>query len=381
MKPARIAFLLGLLLILSGCIEKEEAPEIVERAATEEWKADGVVGEDEYSRSMLLQGPARQGYSGGDLEVSWKSDEEYIYMALNGSTQGWLSIGFEPLEWMKNADMILGSVIGSQATVLDEYCTGNYGPHIEDTALGGRDDIEESAGRIVSGRTVIELKRKLDTGDRFDKPLIPGQTVSIIWALSDGPEASLKHNVAYGEGILTLAAGQVERAPAEASALSARERDGVLFIWEEEKAARDLYTSLYEANNLSIFQNLMRSEQSHMDQAKGVMDRYSLSVPGDDEPGVFENQTLQTVHDDLLREGLGSDEDALLVAAEFEEISIIDLEAELAFAENEDVRVVYQGLLAGSLKHLRSYVADLESLGITYSPRHIEEARYRDIVE
>ncbi|MCU0638206.1 MAG: DUF2202 domain-containing protein [Methanothrix sp.] len=381
MKPARIAFLLGLLLILSGCIEKEEAPEIVERAATEEWKADGVVGEDEYSRSMLLQGPARQGYSGGDLEVSWKSDEEYIYMALNGSTQGWLSIGFEPLEWMKNADMILGSVIGSQATVLDEYCTGNYGPHIEDTALGGRDDIEESAGRIVSGRTVIELKRKLDTGDRFDKPLIPGQTVSIIWALSDGPEASLKHNVAYGEGILTLAAGQVERAPAEASALSARERDGVLFIWEEEKAARDLYTSLYEANNLSIFQNLMRSEQSHMDQAKGVMDRYSLSVPGDDEPGVFENQTLQTVHDDLLREGLGSDEDALLVAAEFEEISIIDLEAELAFAENEDVRVVYQGLLAGSLKHLRSYVADLKSRGIMYSPRHIEEARYRDIVE
>ncbi|MGV8174483.1 MAG: DUF2202 domain-containing protein [Methanothrix sp.] len=381
MKPARIALLLGLLLILSGCIEKEEAPEIVERAATEEWKADGVVGEDEYSRSMLLQSPARQGYSGGDLEVSWKSDEEYIYMALNGSTEGWLSIGFEPLEWMKNADMILGSVSGSQATVLDEYCTGNYGPHIEDTALGGRDDIEESAGRIGSGRTVIELKRKLDTGDRFDKPLMPGQTVSIIWALSDGPDASLKHNVAYGEGILALTSSQAKRAAAEASALSARERDGVLFIWEEEKAARDLYTSLYEANNLSIFQNLVKSEQSHMDQAKGVMDRYSLSVPEDDAPGVFENQTLQKVHDDLLREGLGSDEDALLVAAEFEEISIIDLEAELAYAENEDIRVVYQGLLAGSQKHLRSYVADLKSLGIMYSPRHIEEARYRDIVE
>ena len=57
-------------------------------------------------------------------------------------------------------------------------------------------------------------------------------------------------------------------AAAVAATLSSREKEGMLFIWEEEKAARDLYTSLYEKNNLSIFLNLMRSEQSHMDQAK-----------------------------------------------------------------------------------------------------------------
>ena len=50
----------------------------------------------------------------------------------------------------------------------------------------------------------------------------------------------------------------------------------MLFIWEEEKAARDLYTSLYEKNNLSIFMNLVRSEQSHMDQAKAIIDKYGL---------------------------------------------------------------------------------------------------------
>jgi hypothetical protein len=381
MKPALIALMLGLLLLCTGCIEKQEAPEIKEKVATEEWKADGIVGTGEYSRSMLLQGPARQGYSGGDMEISWRNDEENIYLALNGSTEGWLAIGFEPLEWMKNADIILASVSGSQATVIDEYCTGNYGPHIEDTLLGGTDDIEQSAGRKAEGRTVIELKRKLDTGDRFDKALSPGQAVSIIWALSDGQDASLKHNVAYGEGILTLTAGQAEGASAGASALSARENDGVLFIWEEEKAARDLYTSLYEANNLTIFRNLMRSEQSHMDQAMAVIERYGLAVPGDDEPGVFQNQTLQEVHDDLLREGLKSDQDALAAAAEFEEISFIDLERELVATETEDVRVVYQGLLAGSQKHLRSYVGSLQDLGITYAPRHIDDARFEEIVK
>ena len=118
------------------------------------------------------------------MEISWKNDQEYLYLALNGSTDGWLSIGFEPLEWMKNADIILASVQGSKAIVLDEYCTGNYGPHIEDTMLGGTNDITEFGGSKGAGRTVIELKRKLDTGDRFDKAFSPGQTISIIWALS-----------------------------------------------------------------------------------------------------------------------------------------------------------------------------------------------------
>ena len=379
MKPIYVALLLGLLLLSSGCIQPKEAPVVVETIAVGEWKADGIVGESEYSRSMLLQAPARQGYSGGDMEVSWKNDEEYLYLALNGSTDGWLSIGFDPLEWMKNSDIILASVQGSTATVLDEYCTGNYGPHIEDTLLGGTSDITEFGGSKGAGRTVMELKRKLDTGDRFDKAFSPGQTISIIWALSENPDISLKHNVAYGEGIMTLTTEK--KMTSAVVALTSREKEGMLFIWEEEKAARDLYTSLYEENNLTIFLDLMRSEQSHMDQIRAVIDQYGLAIPGRDEPGAFQNQTLQEIHDELLAEGLQSDQDALKAAATFEEISIMDLEKELDATETEDIRIVYQGLLAGSRKHLRSYVADLHDQGIEYAPRYLDKARFEEIVK
>jgi hypothetical protein len=204
MKPILVALLLGLLLFSSGCIQPEKAPVVEEKAATEGWKADGIVGDSEYSRSMLLKAPARQGYSGGEMQISWKNDPEYLYLGLNGSTDGWLAIGFEPQEWMKNADIILASVQGSKATVLDEYCTGNYGPHIEDTLLGGTNDIAEFGGSKGAGRTVVELKRKLNTGDKFDKSFSPGQAISIIWALSQNSDISLKHNVAYGEGVMTL---------------------------------------------------------------------------------------------------------------------------------------------------------------------------------
>lgn len=379
MRAINAVLLLALLLTFSGCVERPEAPAVSEQQATEEWKADGIVNEGEYTRSMLLQAPTRQGYSGGDMQISWRNDEEDLYLALNGSTLGWLALGFEPLEWMKDSDIILASVDKGTAVVLDEYCTGNYGPHIEDTMLGGTDDIQEFSGSESAGRTTIELKRSLQSSDRFDKSFSPGQAVSIIWALSDNPDISQKHDVAYGEGILSLTrAGGVASASLPGS-LTPIEKDGLIFIWEEEKAARDIYSSLYEKNNLTIFLDLTRSEESHMDQAKAVIDKYGLVLPAD-VPGVFENQTLQDIHDRLLAEGLESDEQALKVAAEFEEINIMDLEAELAAAENEDVRTMYQGLLAGSRKHLRSYVADLKEQGIEYEPRHLLRSEFEETV-
>jgi len=327
---------------------------------------------------MVLHSPARQGYSGGNMEISWKNDPEYLYLAMNASTDGWLAIGFEPLEWMKNSDIIMASVQSGKAVARDEYCTGNYGPHIEDTMLGGTNDVKEFAGRKEAGRTIFELKRKLNTGDRFDKAFSPGQAISIIWALSNNPDLDFKHNVAFGEGIITLTS-ELNMATAT-MAISSHEKEGLLFIWEEEKAARDLYTSLYEKNNLSIFQDLVRSEQSHMDQARAIIEKYALTIPEKDDQGVFQNQTMQKVHDELLAKGLRSDQDALKVAASFEEISIVDLEKELAATKALDIKTMYQGLLAGSRKHLRSYVNDLKDQGIQYSPQYLEKDEYEKIV-
>ncbi|MDD2756537.1 MAG: DUF2202 domain-containing protein [Methanothrix sp.] len=380
MKPIYITMIIGLLLFSSGCIQPKEAPVVAEKAATEEWKADGILGVSEYSRSMLLQSPARQGYSGGDMEISWRNDPEYLYLALNASTDGWLAIGFEPLEWMKNADIIIASVQSGKAEAQDEYCTGNYGPHLDDTMLGGTNDVKEFAGRKVAGRTVFELKRRLDTGDKFDKSFSPGQAISIIWALSNNPDLSFKHNVAFGEGIITLTGEQTMPPAIKAATLNAHEKEGLSFIWEEEKMARDLYTSLYESDKLTIFRDLARSEQSHMDQARAIIDKYALSIPGNDEQGVFQNQTLQKVHDELLAKGLPSDQDALNAAATFEEISIMDLQEELNITHAQDVMAMYQGLLAGSQKHLRSYVTDLKDRGIKYDPRYLGMDEFEKIV-
>jgi hypothetical protein len=385
MKTASVTLLIGLLFLLAGCVEPPEEQIISEKVASEEWAPDGVVGENEYSRTMVVAGPARSGYSGGEMEISWRNDGGYLYMALKGETSGWLSIGFDPLEWMKDADVIWGTVDDGEAIVLDEHSTGNYGPHEDDTILGGSYDILESGGSEADGHTVVEFKRRLNTGDEFDKALAPGQSVSIIWAMADSKSRSMKHNVAYGEAILVLtsenetANGQISGTAA--ATLSPREEEGVLFIWEEEKVARDLYTQLYRETKMSIFIDLARSEQRHMDQAKTLIDKYDLKLPVEDEPGVFSNQTLAGLYTDLLARGRGSQEDALKVAATFEEISIVDLEKELEAVDNEDVRVVFEGLLAGSRKHLRSYVRELQDMNIEYTPQRMSQNEFDEVVK
>lgn len=371
-----IVLLIMILFMFSGCIQPEEQPVVIESAVSEEWRPDGVVGENEYSHSLKLYSPTRQGYTGGVMTISWKIDDEHLYMALNGSTRGWLAIGFEPSEWMKDADMLL-AVVGGSARVLDEYSTGNYGPHIDDTMLGGTYDILEHGGRSYDTNTVVEFRRKLETGDRFDKVLRPEQSVSIIWAMSESMDPSVKHNIAYGEGIIYL--GRARSSAQQSSQnLTKNDIEWMLFIWKEEKAARDLYESLYERTGLTVFLDLVRSEQGHMDQIEALMSRYEIKAPLL-ERGVFDNQTLQRIHDDLLSKA-SSDHDALRTAATFEEISIIDLGRAIAETDNKEIIDVYSGLLAGSKKHLRSYVRDLKDRGIEYAPVYLNTSEYEEIV-
>jgi outer membrane protein assembly factor BamB len=152
-----------------------------------EWAADGVISGGEYSKNLTL--------SGGRFAVYWKNDAQDLYMALAGQTDGFVAIGFEPTQAMKDADMIMGWVSDGNATVLDLYSTGAYGPHPPDEDLGGKGDILEFGGSESGNLTVIEFKRKMDTGDRFDKAFQPGQSVNIIWSMSASDAPLVRHNM------------------------------------------------------------------------------------------------------------------------------------------------------------------------------------------
>ena len=156
------------------------------------WAADGVISADEYQNNRAY----------GDYTINWSNDNDYIYIGIKARTAGWVAVGFGAETFMKNADIIMGSVTGGKLTIADMFSTGEFGPHPPDTQLGGTADILASAGKFDNGYTTIEFKRKLNTGDKFDKPLIMGIN-KIIWAYSNEPVLTIKHS-SRGTGEIEL---------------------------------------------------------------------------------------------------------------------------------------------------------------------------------
>ena len=156
------------------------------------WVADGVITDGEYFNTEQL---------GNNYTLYWNNDSEYIYIGMQATTTGWVALGIQlDLRSNKDIDMILGYVRGNEVTVYDlfsiEVGTDHPGLYPRDRALGGSEDVTAFGGVEGAGGTpdeedeeiiytVIEFKRKLNTGDQYDQPLFEGAN-TIVW--SYGPD-------------------------------------------------------------------------------------------------------------------------------------------------------------------------------------------------
>ncbi len=164
--------------------------------------------------------------------------------------------------------------------------------------------------------------------------------------------------------------------------LTPEEIAGLVFMREEEKLARDVYLTFHDQYGVNIFNNIAGSEQMHTDAVLLLLDRYGIADPvGDNPVGVFENEALQALYDDLIAEGSQSLEDALFVGCAIEEIDILDLEEYMAGTVYKDLLLVYRHLLDGSFNHLRAYVPFWENqTGLVYEPRFLSVEQFEEIM-
>ncbi len=138
--------------------------------------------------------------------------------------------------------------------------------------------------------------------------------------------------------------------------LSPEEAEGIIYMRQEEKLARDVYIVLYEAWNYKIFDNIQKAEQNHMDAVKRLIVRYDLEDPiVSDEVGVFSNPVFQQMFDDFVLQGQQTLLDAMLTGQAIEQQDIEDLENQLSIADNPDIINVYTNLKTGSERHLLAF--------------------------
>jgi hypothetical protein len=177
----------------------QPSPTAVEEATPtpepgEAWAPDGVISEGEYDQQLDF----------GDIRLWWTHDGTYLYIAMEGDTEGWVAVGINPELGMQGADYIFGYVANGEALVWDAYGTAPTGAnHPPDEELGGTDDILEFIGVEENGVTRFEVKKPLDSGDSYDQALVPGNSYPIIVAIGAQDDFNAYH-LRYDRGELML---------------------------------------------------------------------------------------------------------------------------------------------------------------------------------
>jgi hypothetical protein len=143
--------------------------------------------------------------------------------------------------------------------------------------------------------------------------------------------------------------------------LTVEQEEGLVYMLEEEKLARDVYLYFADKYAHKVFINISKSEQKHMDAIAMLVNKYNLNYSVSSTRGVFHNSVLQGLYNELIARGEGSLAAAMQVGRDIELIDISDLEREIQGAP-EDFRLIYQNLLNASYNHLSAFERNLSNL-------------------
>lgn len=155
---------------------------------------------------------------------------------------------------------------------------------------------------------------------------------------------------------------------------------GLNLMREEEKMAHDVYLYFFENYELTIFDRIATSESKHADAVLRLLNHFELEDPTIDEAGVFTNEEMQSLYNQLTEMGNASVEAALSAGALIEETDIADLQELLDNTENADLTTVYSHLLKGSYQHLKAFSRTLLTYNITYVPVVLTQEAYDAIL-
>ena len=151
---------------------------------------------EDYNNSVSL--------NNGNYLLLWYIEQDELYMAMLGKTTGWVAIGFNPGDMMMDADIVMAGLVDDTPYWSDSFSTGPFGPHPADTTLGGMDNILNLTVLENDGWTIVEFSRKLDTGDEYDALIIPGDDMTVMWAMGRDDNMEIKHPSAKGKTIISF---------------------------------------------------------------------------------------------------------------------------------------------------------------------------------
>ncbi len=156
--------------------------------------------------------------------------------------------------------------------------------------------------------------------------------------------------------------------------LNQTEKEGIIYTLQEEKLAVALYSKFYDKWKLPIFNNIAKSEQTHVEAVNLLIKKYDLDEP------LKSDKKLIALNKILTKQGGRSLVEALKAGAVIEDISIVDLQKLIKDTNQDDIKLVYKCLLRGSRNHLRTFVNKLKTYDVEYAPENLSNKEFNRII-
>jgi hypothetical protein len=165
-------------------------------------------------------------------------------------------------------------------------------------------------------------------------------------------------NVIYKTSIIIISIMPINSF-SQSTNISKQEIIDMKYMLEEEKVARDVYDFLDNKWGLMVFNNIKQSEQKHIDMIEYLLNTHKISYKLSDKQGVFFNEKLQKLYNDLIKKGSKSVYDALEVGKAIEVTDIEDLEKAIKNTSISEISDTYSKLAFASNNHLRAFNRNL----------------------
>lgn len=137
---------------------------------------------------FVLAGDYDHKISVDKVTFEWKLDGKNINVRLQAETEGWVGIGFNPSEDMKDANFILGYVKKGSVKVTDHFGTSKR-QHKADKKLDGKNDVTNAAGKEADGVTEISFTIPLDSDDAKDAVIAADKETTVLLAYGAGRDS------------------------------------------------------------------------------------------------------------------------------------------------------------------------------------------------
>jgi len=130
------------------------------------------------------------------MNFSWNVNADSLAVRLSAPTTGWLAIGFNPTDMMKDANIIIGYVKDGKVEVSDDFGSGPT-MHMPDDKRGGTNNVTVVGGSETGNTTTLEFSIPLNSGDVNDGVINPTADTKVILAYGpDRDSFKMKHQFA-----------------------------------------------------------------------------------------------------------------------------------------------------------------------------------------